>query len=61
MLSLKKLVYRFQEGNLEMKSLLEEKANLSEMTKICSGSAWLIITTEACNQYYKHDINYGLN
>ena len=53
---LKKLVYPFQEGNLEMKSLLGGKgANLSEMTKIgLPVPSGFTITTEACNQYYKH-------
>ena len=54
---MKKLVYSFQEGNLEMKSLLGGKgANLSEMTKgglpVPPG---FTITTEACNQYYEND------
>ncbi len=55
--SLKKLVYSFQEGNLEMKSLLGGKgANLSEMTKIgLPVPPGFIVTTEACNQYYKQD------
>ena len=53
---MKKLVYPFQEGNLEMKSLLGGKgANLSEMTKIgLPVPSGFTITTEACNQYYKH-------
>ena len=53
---LKKLIYSFQEGNLEMKSLLGGKgANLSEMTKIgLPVPPGFTITTEACNQYYKH-------
>ncbi|HZJ76365.1 MAG TPA: pyruvate, phosphate dikinase [Oscillospiraceae bacterium] len=54
---MKKLVYSFREGNLEMKSLLGGKgANLSEMTKIgLPVPPGFIVTTEACNQYYKHD------
>ncbi|HZK57439.1 MAG TPA: pyruvate, phosphate dikinase [Clostridia bacterium] len=54
---MKKLVYSFQEGNLEMKSLLGGKgANLSEMTKVgLPVPPGFTITTEACNQYYKND------
>ena len=54
---MKKLVYSFQEGNLEMKSLLGGKgANLSEMTKVgLPVPPGFTITTEACNQYYEND------
>lgn len=52
-----KLVYSFQEGSLELKSLLGGKgANLSEMTKIgLPVPPGFTVTTEACNQYYQHD------
>ncbi len=52
---MKKLVYSFKEGNLEMRSLLGGKgANLSEMTKIgLPVPPGFTITTEACNQYYE--------
>ncbi len=54
---MKKLVYPFKEGNLEMRSLLGGKgANLSEMTKIgLPVPPGFIATTGACNQYYKRD------
>jgi len=54
---LEKLVYSFREGSLEMKSLLGGKgANLSEMTKIgLPVPPGFTVTTEACNQYYKHN------
>lgn len=54
---MKKLVYAFQEGTLEMKSLLGGKgANLAEMTRIgLPVPPGFTVTTEACNQYYEHD------
>ncbi|QUH21032.1 pyruvate, phosphate dikinase [Alkaliphilus sp. B6464] len=54
---LKKLVYAFQEGTLEMKSLLGGKgANLAEMTRIgLPVPPGFTVTTEACNQYYEHN------
>jgi len=54
---LKKLVYAFQEGTLEMKSLLGGKgANLAEMTRIgLPVPSGFTVTTEACNQYYEHN------
>ena len=54
---MEKLVYSFREGSLEMKSLLGGKgANLSEMTKIgLPVPPGFTVTTEACNQYYKHN------
>ncbi|MBU5675689.1 pyruvate, phosphate dikinase [Alkaliphilus sp. MSJ-5] len=54
---LKKLVYAFQEGSLEMKSLLGGKgANLAEMTRIgLPVPPGFTVTTEACNQYYEHN------
>ena len=53
----KKWVYRFDEGNADMRNLLGGKgANLCEMAKlglpVPPGS---IITTEACLEYYKGD------
>jgi len=53
----KKFVYKFQEGTLEMKSLLGGKgANLAEMTRIgLPVPAGFTVTTEACNQYYEHN------
>lgn len=54
---MKKFVYKFQEGTLEMKSLLGGKgANLAEMTRIgLPVPAGFTVTTEACNQYYEHN------
>jgi len=54
---MKKLVYAFQEGSKEMKPLLGGKgANLAEMKKIgLPVPPGFTITTEACNDYYKHD------
>ncbi len=54
---MKKFVYAFQEGTLEMKSLLGGKgANLAEMTRIgLPVPQGFTITTEACNQYYEHN------
>ena len=54
---MKKLVYAFQEGTLEMKSLLGGKgANLAEMTRIgLPVPPGFTVTTEACNQYYEHN------
>ncbi len=54
---MKKLVYAFQEGTLEMKSLLGGKgANLAEMTRIgLPVPSGFTVTTEACNQYYEHN------
>jgi len=54
---LKKLVYAFQEGTLEMKPLLGGKgANLAEMTRIgLPVPPGFTVTTEACNEYYEHD------
>jgi len=51
---MQKLVYSFNEGSKDMKSLLGGKgANLSEMTKIGLRVPFgFIVTTEACNQYY---------
>lgn len=52
-----KLVYRFQEGNKEMKHLLGGKgANLAEMVGLgVRVPPGFTITTEACNAYYDHD------
>ncbi len=51
---MQKLVYSFNEGSKDMKSLLGGKgANLSEMTKIGLRVPFgFIVTTEACNAYY---------
>jgi len=51
---MQKLVYSFNEGSKDMKSLLGGKgANLSEMTKIGLRVPFgFIVTTEACNVYY---------
>ena len=50
----KKFVYKFSEGNKDMRNLLGGKgANLAEMTHIGLAVAFgFTITTEACNQYY---------
>ncbi len=52
---MKKFVYSFKEGNLEMKSLLGGKgANLGEMTSIgLPVPQGFTVTTEACNEYYE--------
>ena len=54
---MKKFVYAFQEGTLEMKSLLGGKgANLAEMTRIgLPVPPGFTVTTEACNEYYEHN------
>lgn len=54
---MKKLVYAFQEGTLEMKPLLGGKgANLAEMTRIgLPVPPGFTVTTEACNKYYEHN------
>ncbi|MBY5035271.1 pyruvate, phosphate dikinase [Streptococcus gallolyticus] len=53
-LSTEKIVYRFDEGNKEMRSLLGGKgANLAEMTQIgLPVPPGFTITTEACKDYY---------
>ncbi|OAT85803.1 pyruvate, phosphate dikinase [Desulfotomaculum copahuensis] len=53
----KKYVYLFEEGGAGMKNLLGGKgANLAEMTNIgLPVPPGLIITTEACNEFYVHD------
>lgn len=54
---MEKRVYAFQEGSKELKPLLGGKgANLAEMKKIgLPVPPGFTITTEACNDYYKHD------
>ena len=51
---MQKLVYSFNEGSKDMKSLLGGKgANLSEMTKIGLRVPFgFIVSTTACNDYY---------
>lgn len=53
----KKWVYLFEEGRADMKELLGGKgANLAEMTNIgLPVPPGFIITTEACNEFYKRD------
>jgi pyruvate, orthophosphate dikinase len=55
MITMKKFVYLFNEGNSEMKELLGGKgANLAEMTKIGLPVPFgFTISTEACNDYYE--------
>ena len=52
---MKKYIYRFEEGNKEMKDLLGGKgANLAEMTNIgLPVPPGFTVTTEACNNYYE--------
>ena len=51
----KKFVYKFSEGNKDMRNLLGGKgANLAEMTHIGLPVPFgFTITTEACTQYYE--------
>ena len=51
----KKWVYKFSEGNMDMRNLLGGKgANLAEMTGIgLPVPQGFTITTEACTQYYE--------
>lgn len=51
-----KVVYSFEEGKKEMKSLLGDKgANLAEMTKLGLPVPYgFTITTEACIDYLRH-------
>ena len=53
----KKYLYKFHEGDKEMKSLLGGKgANLAEMTKIgLPVPPGVIISTQACKDYYKDE------
>ena len=50
----KKFVYRFQEGDADMRELLGGKgANLAEMTRLGMPiPQGFTVTTEACNDYY---------
>lgn len=54
---MKKQVFRFHEGNQEMKHLLGGKgANLAEMTNAgLPVPPGFTITTEACNDFFEHD------
>lgn len=56
----KKYLYKFHEGDKEMKSILGGKgANLAEMTKIgLPVPPGVIISTQACKDYYKQDKNF---
>jgi pyruvate,orthophosphate dikinase len=63
MLSQKKYVYLFSEGNAEMRNLLGGKgANLAEMTNIgIPVPQGFTITTEACTKYYDDGEENQLN
>jgi len=56
-LSTQKMVYLFEQGSAEMKSLLGSKgANLAEMSRIgLPVPPGFVITTEACNRYYEEN------
>ncbi|MBQ6424587.1 MAG: hypothetical protein IJJ93_04875, partial [Acidaminococcaceae bacterium] len=55
MVTEKKWVYKFNEGNAQMRELLGGKgANLAEMTNLgLPIPMGFTITTEACTDYYK--------
>ena len=56
-MSTQKMVYLFEQGSAEMKSLLGSKgANLAEMSRIgLPVPPGFVITTEACNRYYEEN------